>query len=200
MTHFNTIKIKFKTMFSKNKIRTLKHLLELIEVTKEELKVISSEDLEKKINDNLRPKVKFFGERKVFLLAKMLLGEEEPSNIEVSKEIQKALSESETIELEINEDGELLEEVCFEIPTRTLFLNTSVLKGEVPFTLIEDCIIDVDDTFEDDPLYASVIELVKYIQRNGWPCETPICISKTMQSAAPAVVIELSKIADLIIQ
>lgn len=219
MVQFITIKLKFKTLFSKNNIKTLKNLLDLIGIKKKDLKQISQKDLEKKINENLRPKVKSFGERKVKVLAEMLL-EETPKEIsykevllqenedEEAIVIQNELSKHQEIEVETDEDGIVLEETSVYFPVKTLFLGSSIIKGETPFVLIEDCLISSEDEidedlFEDDPFHSysnSLLELYRFIQREGWPSESPICISKGMQEVAPMLVIELSKIADLIIK
>ncbi len=101
-------------------------------------------------------------------------------------------------------DEDFIPDLGSILPTETLLINVSVIKGSVEFACIEDVITEMeeeiaetDDTFTEEQIHEIVMDAFLIDQ---WPADRPIYISEQAAVVYPEIVVNLTKIALLVLK
>ena len=103
-----------------------------------------------------------------------------------------------------DEDEDFVPDLGALLPTETLLINVSIIKGSVDFACIEDVITEMeqeisetDEDMSDDEIHEILMDAFAIDQ---WPADRPIYISEQAAIVYPEIVVSLTKIALLVLK
>lgn len=109
-------------------------------------------------------------------------------------------------ELDKYDDEDFIPDLSELLPTETLLLNVTVIKGSVDYVCIEDVISDIESDIlesEDDDIPEEVMREIlreSFQSTNEWPADRPVYMSEYAAKVYPEIVVALSKLAVLVLK